>query len=153
MIVRKLEEKDIPEAIILIRESYDRFVSHDYTPEGTHHFYEYASVEALEARIQGDSHFALVAVNDGEMIGIIEMRNCDHCSMFFVKAKHHGQGIGRWLFEEAIEICRAHFPGLKEITVHSSPYAVPVYRKLGFISTDTLREENGIIYQPMRCTL
>lgn len=153
MLVRMLESEDIPKAVILIRESYDRFVAHDYTPEGTVQFYEYASEEALKARLEGGSHFAMVAVNDGELIGIIEMREFNHCSLFFVKARYHGKGMGRWLFEEAVAHCRSSIPDLKIVTVKSSPFAVPVYKHLGFKSVGTLEESNGIVYQPMECHL
>lgn len=153
MIVRLLEKNDVPAAVTLIREGYDKFVAHDYTPEGTIHFYEYASEEALLARLEGARHFSMVAVADGELVGIIEMRDYDHCSLFFVKAKYHGQGIGRWLFEEAVAHCRQYKPNLRTIGVHSSPYAVPVYQRLGFKNVGTLQEENGIVYQPMTCQL
>lgn len=38
----------------------------------------------------------------------------------------------------------------KTITVNSSPYAVPVYHKLGFIDTDTEQLSDGIRYIPMK---
>lgn len=153
MIIRMLEKEDIPEAVKLIREGYDKFVAHDYTPEGTVRFYEYASEEATRARFEGGTHFSMVAVSDGELIGIIEMRDYEHCSLFFVKARFHGQGMGRWLFEEAVAYSQIHKPNLQAITVHSSPYAVPVYKRLGFQTVGTLEEENGIVYQPMVCPL
>lgn len=153
MVVRMLEKKDIPEAVKLIREGYDKFVAHDYTPEGTVHFYEYASEEALGARIDGGTHFALAALKDGELLGIIEMRDFEQCTMFFVKAKVHGQGIGRWLFEEAVSHCHAKKQNLRKVSVNSSPYAVPVYKKLGFKAVGTLKEENGVVYQPMECSV
>lgn len=153
MIVRMMEQKDISEAVLLIREGYDKFVAHDYTQEGTVRFYEYASAEAITARFEGGTHFSMVAVADGELIGIIEMRDFNHCSLFFVKPRFHGQGIGRWLFEEAVAHCRLSNPSLQTIGVHSSPYAVPIYKKLGFKNIGTLEEKNGIVYQPMVCKL
>lgn len=153
MVVRMLEKEDIPAAVLLIREGYDKFVAHDYKPEGTVRFYEYASDEAIAARLEGGAHFAMVAVSDGELVGIIEIRDYDHCSLFFVKARFHGQGVGRWLFEEAVAYCHIHKPDLRTMSVHSSPYAVPVYKKLGFLPVGTLQEEDGIVYQPMTCEL
>lgn len=35
-------------------------------------------------------------------------------------------------------------------TVHSSPYAVEVYRHLGFVPTDTEQLTDGLRYTPMR---
>ena len=36
------------------------------------------------------------------------------------------------------------------ITVNSSPYAVLVYRKLGFVETDTEQLADGMRYTPMK---
>ena len=38
----------------------------------------------------------------------------------------------------------------KTITVNSSPYAVPVYHKLGFVDTDTEQLSDGMRYTPMK---
>ena len=38
----------------------------------------------------------------------------------------------------------------KTITVNSSPYAVPVYHKLGFVDTDTEQLSDGMRYIPMK---
>lgn len=37
----------------------------------------------------------------------------------------------------------------KKITVHSSEYAVEVYKKLGFVQTDKAQESDGIIFVPI----
>lgn len=39
---------------------------------------------------------------------------------------------------------------LKGVIVNSSPYAVPIYHKLGFVDTDTEQLSDGIRYTPMR---
>lgn len=53
-------------------------------------------------------------------------------------------GIGRRLFETAVK-SRPE----KCITVNASPYAVPVYRRLGFVPTDKMQETKGIKFLPM----
>ena len=40
----------------------------------------------------------------------------------------------------------------KEFTVNSSPYAVPIYRKLGFCDTDKEQTADGLVFTPMKCT-
>ena len=40
-----------------------------------------------------------------------------------------------------------------KFTVNSTPYAVPVYKKLGFIEADTKVERDGIAFVPMRLVL
>ncbi|WP_275061567.1 GNAT family N-acetyltransferase [Diplocloster agilis] len=47
--------------------------------------------------------------------------------------------FGRQLFEYLLKDC-----SVKEITVNASPYAVPIYHKLGFRNTDTEQLMNGI---------
>ena len=42
----------------------------------------------------------------------------------------------------------SHCPG-PLLTVHSSPYAVPVYQRLGFTADGPERQEDGIRYTPM----
>ena len=42
---------------------------------------------------------------------------------------------------------------LDKFYVHASPYSIPIYKKLGFIETDKILEENGIKYLPMEMTI
>ncbi len=149
MVVRTIEKADIPEAVKLIREGYEKFVSHDYTPQGSVRFFDYVSEDGFAGRIDGGTHFSLVAVKDGELIGIIEMKDFEQCTLFYVNARFHGQGIGRWLFDEAVAHCRASKPSLKTIKVNSSTYAVTAYKKLGFKAEGMLQEADGVVYQPM----
>lgn len=55
------------------------------------------------------------------------------------------KGIGRSLFETM----RKDYDR-QEFTVNSSPYAVEVYRHLGFKETDTEQTVNGLRFTPMR---
>lgn len=41
----------------------------------------------------------------------------------------------------------------QEFTVNSSPYAVEIYRHLGFVPTDTEQITDGIRYTPMRYSI
>jgi len=134
----------------LVAEAFNEFIAPGYTDEGVLRFYMYANPETMAER-QGLDHFCMVAELDGRIIGMIEMRNCNHISLFFVKERR--KGIARDLLEHAIEECRGKKPGLKELTVHSSPYAVPVYERLGFTPTDEERIENGIVYVPMKYSI
>ena len=64
---------------------------------------------------------------------------------FFVKAQNHRQGIGRKLWEYLCENSQS-----KIITVNSSPYAVPIYHKLGFVDLDIEQVSDGMRYTPMK---
>ena len=73
------------------------------------------------------------------------MRAPQHIGGFFVGAGYHRRGIGRRLFEAM----RLDYE-MQAFTVNSSPYAVEVYRHLGFLPTDTEQVADGIRYTPMR---
>ena len=76
---------------------------------------------------------------------MLAMREPQHISLFFVKEAWHRQGVGRLLFDAMRRDYAAQV-----FTVNSSPYAVEVYRHLGFVPTDTEQLTNGIRYTPMR---
>lgn len=62
-----------------------------------------------------------------------------------MKARYQRQGIGRKLWD----FLRENSPS-NIITVNSSPYAVPIYHKLGFVDTDTEQLSDGMRYTPMK---
>ena len=67
----------------------------------------------------------------------------------FVDKDYHRQGIARQLFDTVISELTIN-PDNKEITVNSSPYAVVVYKHLGFIKTAEQQEKNGMLFVPMK---
>jgi GNAT superfamily N-acetyltransferase len=95
----------------------------------------------------------LVAIGSGEIIGVIDVRDGSHIRLFFIRKEYQGKGIGRRLFELAFEKCRWKKPGLTAITVNSSPYAVPIYKSLGFVVTQPEQVKNGILHTPMTLNL
>lgn len=144
---RLLKPGEEDEVCELIAEVFNEFIGPGYTDEGVLRFYMYANPETLAAR-QLENHFSMVAESDNRIIGIIEIRDYNHVSLLFVRER--GKGVARDLFRHALEECIESAPGLKEITVHSSPYAVTIYEKLGFIAAGEERAENGIVYIPMK---
>ena len=86
------------------------------------------------------------AYDNKELKGIIATNdNRKHICCFFVKAQYHRQGIGRKLWEYLCENSQS-----KIITVNSSPYAVPIYHKLGFVDLDIEQVSDGMRYTPMK---
>ena len=86
------------------------------------------------------------AYDNRELKGVIATnKNRRHICCFFVKARYHRQGIGRKLWEYLLANSSSEV-----ITVNSSPYAVPVYRKLGFVDTDAEQLSDGMRYTPMK---
>jgi len=69
--------------------------------------------------------------------------------LFFVQKEYQHKGIGKKLHALAINKCRTSLPKVDAIDVHSSPYAVPIYEKLGFANTNKEQIVNGIRFTPM----
>ena len=134
----------------------DRVFSHDvaphYAPEGVAEFLRYATATGLRDR-QGRGHVVLVAIRDGSLVGMIEVRGHGHISLLFVESTRQREGIGRALLSEALLLCRAQPSAAAEITVNSSPNAVEAYSAFGFLPTSELEVKNGIGFIPMFLTL
>jgi GNAT superfamily N-acetyltransferase len=136
----------------LIKEVYDEFVAPDYTKEGNIFFYAYINPEAIFSR-QCIQNNILLAFMDGILAGMIEMRDHSRVSLLFTRKEFMQKGIAQKLLHEAIHLCLLRNPDLKSISVHASPFSIPIYQKLGFIPISTMQEANGILYMPMEMPL
>lgn len=68
-----------------------------------------------------------------------------HMALFFVKDEYQVKGIGRKLYEYIKQLSKE-----ENITVNSSPYALNIYKRLGFIPTSQEQITNGMRYTPMK---
>jgi predicted GNAT family N-acyltransferase len=140
MEIREITKEGLPAALDLIWKVFLEFEAPEYSQEGVDEFKRYIDQQAEELTLKVYGAFGL-----DELIGVIATRNeGSHISWFFVKKKNHGQGVGKNLFEHIVALCNSDF-----ITVNSSPYAVKIYRRLGFTETSDEQVTNGIRYVPM----
>jgi predicted GNAT family N-acyltransferase len=95
----------------------------------------------------------LVAFVDSRLVGMIEIRENKNISLLFVDKDYQGQGIAKRLFHESLMICIQRDSTLDKFYVHASPFSIPIYKKLGFVETDSLQENHGIKYLPMEMTI
>lgn len=100
--------------------------------------------EEFSKRIESAEYSNFVYVIDREIIGYIAMKNISHLYHLFVSEKHQGKGLSRALWEYAVDECVSNF-----YTLRSSLYAVPIYKKLGFVESAVAGEKEGIGFQPM----
>jgi len=133
----------------LIVESFNEFVAPEYSDAGVKEFLKYANPESLRDRSHKD-HFVLVASDRDQLVGIIEVRSNNHICLLFVKTGYQNMGVAKKLLSLSLDYCRRANPSLDFIDVHSSPYAVEIYAKLGFTRTGIEQEINGIRFTPMR---
>ena len=141
-LVKRLSEEDLPGAKDLIWEVFCQFEAPDYPEEGVR---EFRKILEDEAYIRSLDFYGAYA--KGELAGVLAVREPRHISFFFVKEAWQSRGIGRRLFETIRQDYER-----QEFTVNSSPYAVKVYRCLGFTPTATEQMNNGIRYTPMQFT-
>lgn len=138
--VRRLSPEEISAALKLCWQVFLEFEAPEYSQEGIATFR--ASLDDRERTRKLKFYGAF----DGDkLVGTLCMRAPQHIGGFFVDAEYHRRGIGRQLFEAM----RLDYDE-QTFTVNSSPYAVEVYRRLGFVPTDTEQIEDGIRYTPMR---
>ena len=124
----------------LVLETFHAFVAPGYSREGVNSFCAFvedeASMEALSC---------WGAVEKGELAGVLAANSSgSHVCLFFVAAGWQGKGIGRQLWERFLQEGNG-----AEITVHASPFAVPIYRRLGFHATAEEQQADGMRYTPM----
>jgi len=133
----------------LVRDVHEEFEAYQYSAEGVRefqNFLEYANFKRLldnsEMKMWGCFH-------NNNIIGTIATKGSNHISLLFVDKQYHRQGIARSLYRKVIEYYSKD-ENCSEITVNSSLYAVEAYKRLGFATTDTEQQKNGIRFVPMK---
>lgn len=142
-LIRRGEEEEI---FSMIERGFNAFVQDDFSQEGVVEFHR-----AIRDMVfnHPPGHFILVAESPGGIVGMIDVKEDRHISIFFVEPSQMNQGIGHTLLDHAVTLCRKRKANLSEIEVHSSPWAVPVYGKLGFEAAGPEQQNCGIRYTRM----
>jgi GNAT superfamily N-acetyltransferase len=151
LVCRPMQDGEEAAVFQLVQRVFDRFEAPDYAPLGQQEFYKYANLQAYHERTQ--NHRIWVCLAGGRLAGMIEIRHFSHISLLFVEAEYHRKGLGRKLWQTALTACLEQNPDLKVVTVNSSPYALPVYERLGFRPTAPEQLVNGIRFIPMSLNL
>lgn len=139
------DDKDIQQLVLSV---FDEFVGVDFNDSGRQTFYKFMSLENMKQRSLTCTRLVAEAPSQA-LAGVLEAREMSHVALFFVHKDFQGQGIGRQLLAKFITLAKESDPQLKAITVHSSPYALPVYKALGFEATGPEVKKNGIHSIPM----
>jgi len=147
--IQKAQPSDFLSVNQLITNTFTQFVAFEYSKEGQNTFLDYISLEKTVARQHNHSIYIAIDNSTHQIIGAIELREFRHVSLLFTHQNHLGKGIGKALFQKGKAICQTENPNLKTITVFSSPYAVDIYKKLGFETTDVETTKNGLRFTPM----
>lgn len=138
MRVESIPREDIPQAVELVWEVFLKFEAEDYSPEGVEEFRRF-----IMSKEETDSLFWVGAWRQERLVGTLAMRGT-HIALFFVREDCQRQGIGRAMFRYALQRRPAD-----TVSVNASPFAVKIYRRLGFSPAGEERTLNGIRFTPM----
>ena len=142
---REALPEDVQEIVELVLGVFDKYVGSGYSLEGQSVFRMYCHSDSMRTRLTEGSSFCLVAIFKQNIIGMIEVRNGNHIALLFVDDRCHKNGIAKNLISLAIEKSK-----VTEIDVNSSPYAVDIYRRMGFEQLDDEQIRDGIRFIPMK---
>lgn len=143
---RKMKAGEERQVLELVKAGFDEYVRSDVTKEGVKEFLRAAREMIYD---KPATHFILVAESNNRIIGMIDMQENKHVCLFFIDSEFHRQGVGRCLLEQAIARCIDNAPNVLDISVNSSLFAVPVYKRLGFRQTKPEQILNGIRFVQM----
>jgi GNAT superfamily N-acetyltransferase len=117
-------------------------------PEAAAPFLDEFTPKAFRAYLSSDRYRYHVAEREGALVGMVGIRDNEHLFHLMVAERAHRQGLARRLWTRAKrETIAAGNPGY--FTVNSSPYAVPVYRRFGFVATAPEQRKKGVVFVPM----
>lgn len=147
---REMKSGQEREVCDLVAEVFNQYVAPDYTQEGIDEFFSFANHNAMHKRMQSEG-FVLSAYKDNMLVGMVEYYPPNTIAMLFVTLRSHG--IATELMDQAITRIRDINSGLTNLVVHSSKYAEPFYKKIGFKKMGDVITENGISCVPMELIL
>ncbi|MGO5000496.1 GNAT family N-acetyltransferase [Oceanisphaera sp. W20_SRM_FM3] len=143
MIVRKMEVKDLEAVSATCMNSFLHSVADALSDEGVSTFSKIAASNSFLERMKGDN-LMLVAEDNGQIEGVIELKEGRHVAMLFIIPDRQKEGIGKKLLSSAI-----NYAEVETITVSASLSSVPAYEKYGFECKGEASESDGLAYQPM----
>ena len=144
--IEKASIENLQEVSILAKNIYLKYNSNLDSKEGIDNVLMFISIESMKLRFFMEGSLILVAKDDNDIIvGMLEITNYEHISLFFVDDKHFKLGIATKLFDEAKNILKS-----EKYTVRSSDYALEFYKKLGFVKLfNDIQIENGVHFHYM----
>lgn len=150
MKIKSIKPPEVNLASTFVWKVFSEFVAHDYPQEGIDTFKEFIQPEELKKMMENEKIFMLGCFDMEKLVGAVAIMDFCHVSLLFVDKEYQCKGIAKALFAKARELCIQKNPELCEITVNSSIYAVPIYKKLGFNITGEPTTNNGITFVSMK---
>jgi len=151
--VRNAYKSDWEEAMKLAWDTFEKYNAPEYSELGINNFRNFINDNMLyKMFVAGNYQMMVARKKEGELIGMITIREKNHISLLFVDGNYHRNGVGKALVNFAALYVRDE-EGLGSISVNSSPYAVNFYHRLGFKDIKGEIVQDGIRITPMELKL
>ena len=141
--ISRLDLSELSEAKKLVKKVFMTFEAPEYSKEGVAHFLTYLD-EELEMELAANQVQVWCGKDARQIVGLLAVRLPAHVALLFVDEAYHRQGIAKQLFQEMLSELMP-----EQVTVNSSPYAVPIYERLGFQIEGNEKTVSGIRFQSM----
>ncbi|MCW8925693.1 MAG: GNAT family N-acetyltransferase [Xanthomonadales bacterium] len=148
MIIRKANAEDINAISSLLIQLSEKFITSSFTDEGKGNLLRSMNPEAIRGYFDQGYRYH-VADRDGEILGVVGMKNDTHLYHLFVAEAEQGAGLARRLWETAKSDCLSR-SSPEYFTVNSSLNAEKVYKSWGFVPVAGVRETGGVKDIPMK---
>ena len=142
--VKQLLNNEKDEALLFTKKVYIECKDDSYSEQGIETFCNFVNNKEITKSFK-----VYGAFEDNILKGVIATDSQKrHICLFFVDKSSQAKGIGKKLMAIGIENNENSF-----ITVNSSRYAVPIYKKLGFTKIEEEKEQDGLKFTPMKLIL
>lgn len=149
-VVRKLIDTEIDSALQLAWATYQEFEAPDYGPEGVETFNkDILDNEDFRCACMNGDNQLWGAFDDRRLIGFACIRNQAHICLFFVHKDYHRKGVATAIWRQLLADVLRNNPKINQLTVNSSPYAIPFYCHLGWEPAGQEKTLNGIRFTPL----
>ena len=147
MIIRKAKHNDIDGISHLITPLVIKYIVPTCSKEGGQLILNSMEPNCISNYFDAGYEYHVAELN-GELIGVVGMKENAHLYHLFVADSQQGKGLSRMLWELARDACLAN--GNKgKFTVNSALNAADVYLKFGFVPVSGIREKQGVKDMPM----
>lgn len=136
----------------LVCAGFAQHIAQDWELQAQRHFLEENQPEKLSSKI-ADASVCLVCEQGAELVGVIFLPRPTLVQLFFVAPGHLRKGIGRQLWSAVRAELEQRHPDVRTVELNSSPYAVTVYKALGFFPISNPYRRKGAVATRMACWL
>lgn len=150
--IRAIQPADYARVCDIVTILFEAFVAPRVTSEGRTGFLAQTQPAKLAERI-AEGHRYAVALLRERPVGVVGIGLNHHLYWLWVDAACHRRGIAARLLEYAIAMLQEADPSATLMTVNASDYAVPIYRRMGFVATGEEQLRDGVPVTPMKLDL